>query len=152
MRRVLAAVLVAVLPLGLVACGGDHKQDNAYVDAVNRAQDDFKATFDRLSSRITATSTPAQDRRTLRAFRTAVDRAVVRLRAIDVPARVEGLHARLVGEIASYGRQIDRAQAAFRSRDAQAVLSAQTDLVSAVTRVSAQVNRTIDAINRKLRG
>ena len=76
---------------------------------------------------------------------------MAQLRGVEVPARVRGLHARLVGEIGSYGRQIDRARAAFGSRDAQAVLSAQTELVSAVTRVSAQINRTIDAINGELR-
>lgn len=151
MRRALAAALVAALGLGLVGCGGDHHQENAYVDAVNRAQGDFAATFARLSKQITSTSTPAQDRRTLGRFRAAVNRTVVRLRAVDVPSRVRGLHGRLVAEIAAYGRQIDRARSAFRSRNAQAVLTAQTDLVSAVTRVSAQINRTIDAINRKLK-
>jgi hypothetical protein len=151
MRRALAAALVVALGLGLVACGGDRQQENAYVDAVNHAQGDFAATFDRLSKQITATSTPAQDRRTLRRFRAAVDRAVVRLRAIEVPDRVRGLHGRLVDEISAYGRQIDKARSAFRSRNAQAVLTAQTDLVSEVTRVSGQINRTIDAINGRLK-
>jgi hypothetical protein len=151
MRRVLAAV-VLVLGLALMGCGTDHKQDNAYVDAVNRAQDDFASRFDRLSSQITSTSTARQDRHTLKGFRAAVDRVVARLGAVEVPGRVRGLHARLVGEIGSYGREIERAQAAFRTGSAQAVLAAQTDLVSAVTRVSAQINRTIDAINGKLRG
>ena len=151
MRRVLAAAAV-VLGLSVIGCGTDHKQDNTYVDAVNRAQDDFASRFDRLSRQITSTSTARQDRRTLRGFRAAVDRVVGRLRRVEVPGRVRGLHTRLVGEIASYGREIDRAQAAFRTGNAQAVLAAQTDLVSAVTRLSAQINRTIDAINVKLRG
>ena len=151
MSRALAAALVALLGLGLVACGADHRRENAYVEAVNRAQDDFAASFDRLSGRITSTSTATQDRRTLRGFRGAVDRTVVRLRGIAVPGSVKALHGRLIGEIGSYGRQIDRAQAAFRAGDAQSVLAAQTALVSAVTRVSAQINRTIDAINAKLR-
>lgn len=150
-RALAAAVVVVLLGFGAAGCGGDHEQDNAYVDTVNRAQDDFASTFDRLSSRITSTSTPTQDRRTLQGFRAAVDRVVAQLRAVEVPGRVRELHARLVGEIGSYGRQIDRARAAFGSRDAQAVLSAQTELVSAVTRVSAQINRTIDAINGELR-
>jgi hypothetical protein len=146
-------VLVGALGLGLVAgCGTDRSRDNGYVDAVNRAQRDFAARFARLSKRITATSTPGEDRRTLGAFRAAVDRTVVRLRGVEVPDRVGSLHARLVDEIAAYGRQIDRARAAFRGQRAQAILAAQTDLVSAVTRISAQINRTIATINERLRG
>lgn len=153
MCRALAMVLVGTLGLGLVAgCGTDRSQDNGYVDAVNRAQRDFAARFARLSKRITATSTPGEDRRTLGAFRAAVDRTVVRLRGVEVPDRVGSLHARLVDEIAAYGRQIDRARAAFRGQRAQAILVAQTDLVSAVTRISAQINRTIATINERLRG
>ena len=71
---------------------------------------------------------------------------------VEVPDRVGSLHARLVDEIAAYGRQIDRARAAFRGQRAQAILAAQTDLVSAVTRISAQINRTIATINERLRG
>ena len=150
--------MIRVLPIALAAaaiavggCGSDVKARNDYVAAVNKAQNGFAASFDRLSSRITATSTPAQDQRTLDGFRQAVDRAVTQLRAIQVPDRVKGLHAQLINEIAAYGREIDKAKRAFRSSSPQEVVRAQTQLVNAVTRVSAQINHTIDQINRKLR-
>jgi hypothetical protein len=143
--------IVAASALLASACGNDNKASNAYVDAVNRAQNSFASSFDKLSDRITSTSTPEQDQRTLDGFKRAVDRTVADLRAINVPARVKAQHRQLIDEIASYGRQIDRARTAFASENPQAIVKAQTRLVGAVTRVSAQINRTIDTINKKLR-
>jgi hypothetical protein len=144
----LALVVVALLAAG---CGSDTKAANDYVDSVNKAQNQFAATFDRLSSRITSTSTAEQDRRTLEGFKAAVDKVVADLRSVKVPGKVKDLHGRLVAEIADYGKEIDKAKAAFAGNDPQAIVKAQTELVSAVTRVSAQINQTIDAINKKLR-
>jgi hypothetical protein len=150
MLRVLPVALV-VAAIVVSGCGSDVKERNDYVDAVNKAQNGFAASFDRLSKRITSTSTPAQDRRTLDGFKQAVDRAVTQLRAIPVPDSVKGLHAQLVNEIAAYGREIDKAKRAFASSSPQEVIKAQTQLVTAVTRVSTQINHTIDQINKKLR-
>jgi hypothetical protein len=150
--RRLAPVL-ATLALGIVTagCGSNTDAANDYVDAVNRAQNDFASTFDRLSSRITSTSTPQQDQRTLDGFKTAVDKVVVDLRSVEPPSKVKGLHAELVGEISRYGKEIDKAKRAFANGSPKAIIRAQTQLVTAVTRVSGQINRTIDAINKKLR-
>jgi hypothetical protein len=146
-------VLPLVVALALLGsgCGNDNQAANDYVAAVNKAQNDFAATFDRLSTRITSESTPAQDRRTLDAFRRAVDKAVADLRAIEVPSKVKDLHGQLVSEMSRYGTEIDKAKAAFDGDDARAIIRAQTDLVGAVTRLSAQINQTIGAINKKLR-
>jgi outer membrane murein-binding lipoprotein Lpp len=145
---VLAAVVVALLISG---CGDDTKEANDYVAAVNQAQNDFAATFDRLSSQITSTSTPQQDQKTLDGFKTAVDKVVVDLRSVEVPSEVKDLHGRLIREISAYGTEIDKAKAAFADGDAQTIVRAQGQLASAVTRVSTQINRTIDAINKQLR-
>jgi uncharacterized protein DUF6376 len=150
-RRV--AAIMAALALGtvLAGCGSDNKSANTYVDAVNRAQNDFASTFDRLSSRITSTSTPEQDQKTLDGFKSAVDEVVGDLRAVEPPDKVENLHRQLVGEISNYGKEIDKAKSAFANGSPKAIIRAQTQLVTAVTRVSGQINRTIDAINKKLR-
>jgi uncharacterized phage infection (PIP) family protein YhgE len=149
--RRLVPVLLLVVALLASGCGSDTKQANDYVDSVNKAQNDFASTFDKLSSKITSTSTAQQDRQTLDGFKEAVDKVVVDLRSVEVPSKVKDLHARLVSEIADYGKEIDKAKQAFSGSDPQAIIKAQTELVSAVTRVSAQINRTIDAINQKLR-
>ena len=67
------------------------------------------------------------------------------------PSKVEDLHRELVGEISSYGKEIDKAKSAFADGSPKAIVRAQTQLVTAVTRVSGQINRTIDAINERLR-
>lgn len=150
MRR-LVPVLALVVALLASGCGSDTKQANDYVDSVNKAQTDFASTFDKLSSKITSTSTAQQDRQTLDGFKEAVDKVVVDLKSVAVPSKVKDLHARLIAEIADYGTEIDKAKQAFSGSDPQAIIKAQTELVSAVTRVSAQINQTIDAINKKLR-
>jgi hypothetical protein len=149
--RRLAPVLAVLALVAVAGCGSDNKSANAYVDAVNRAQNDFASTFDRLSSKITSTSTPEQDQKTLDGFKRAVDKVVVDLRAVEPPDKVKPLHAELVNEISSYGEEIDRAKKAFADGSPKAIIKAQTQLVTAVTRVSGQINRTIDAINKKLR-
>jgi hypothetical protein len=150
--RRLAAVL-ATLAVGVVVagCGSNSKGANDYVDAVNRAQNDFASTFDRLSSRITSTSTAQQDRRTLDGFKSAVDKVVRDLRAVEPPSKVKGLHGELVRELSTYGSQIDRTKRAFANGSPKAIIRARTDLVTAVTRVNGQIQRTINAINKKLR-
>jgi uncharacterized phage infection (PIP) family protein YhgE len=142
--RRLVPVLVIAVALLASGCGSDTKAENDYVDSVN-------TTFDKLSARITSTSTAQQDRQTLDGFKQAVDKVVTDLRAVKVPDKVKDLHGRLVAEISAYGEEIDKAKQAFAGDDPQAIIKAQTELVSAVTRVSAQINDTIDAINKKLR-
>ena len=60
-------------------------------------------------------------------------------------------HFELYLAVPSYGAQIDKAKGAFADNDPQAIVKAQADLVSAVTKVQAQINQTIADINKKLR-
>ena len=148
MSTILILVALALVGSG---CGADTKAANDYVDAVNEAQTGFAAKFDSLSSRITSTSTAAQDRQTLDGFKQAIDKVVTDFRAVKPPDKVKALHARLISEISAYGGEIDKAKKAFEDEDPQAIVKAQADLVSAVTRVQSQINATIAEINRKLR-
>ena len=151
MRRLWPGPIVVALALVVSGCGSDTKAANDYVDAVNKAQTDFASTFDRLSSRITSTSTAAQDRQTLDGFRQAINKVVGDFRAVKVPSKVKPLHDRLIAEVSAYGVQIDKAKGAFSDDDPKAIVKAQTDLVNAVTKVQAQINQTIADINKKLR-
>jgi hypothetical protein len=150
--RAAIALALAVLAVGLTAgCGADVKHNNDYVDAVNKAQNAFAATFDKLNAKITSTSSPKEDRATLDRFGTAIDRVVADLNAVKPPAKVGPLHKELIDEIASYGDEIAKARRAFSSSDPAKVIAAQTSLVTAVTSVSSRINSTIDKINKKLR-
>ena len=151
MRRLSPILVVVALALVAWGCGADTKAANDYVDAVNEAQTGFAAKFDSLSSRITSTSTAAQDRQTLDGFKQAIDKVVTDFRAVKPPDKVKALHARLISEISAYGGEIDKAKKAFEDEDPQAIVKAQADLVSAVTRVQSQINTTIADINKKLR-
>ena len=146
----LAVALAAAAPVA-AGCSGDGEEANAYVTQVNRAQEDFASTFRRLNARITSTSSLADDRRTLQGFSDAVDRAVGRLRAVEPPGDVQGLHRQLIGAIDGYGEEIDKARTAFRSTSTRRVIAARTELVSAITATSARINRTIEQINATLK-
>jgi hypothetical protein len=150
-RRLWPVPLVVALALVASGCGSDTKEANDYVDAVNKAQNDFATKFDQLSGQITSTSTAAQDRQTLDGFKQAIDKVVADFRAVKAPDKVKPLHDQLISEISAYGREIDKAKGAFSDDDPQAIVKAQADLVSAVTRVQSQINKTIADINKKLR-
>ncbi len=155
MRRYLTFLLVACALVAMAGCGGndvDVKQANRYADAVNKAQTDFAATLDELSSKVTPTSTRAQDDRTLQAFAGAVTQVVGRLRAVDVPPRVAELHQQFIDQIAAYGKEIDRVRPAFDDADPQKILAAQQRLRTGVATVSTKINQTIEQINTKLKG
>ena len=155
MRRYLTFVLALCALVAMVGCGGknvDVKQANRYADAVNKAQTDFAATLDELSAKVTPTSTRGQDDRTLKAFQGAVTQVVDRLRAVDVPPRVAGLHQRFIDQISAYGKEIDRVRPAFNSPDPQRILAAQQRLRTGVGTVSTRINQTIEQINAKLKG
>lgn len=143
----IAAALVSVAGCG---SGSEVKQSNQYVQAVNKAQNDFASNVDELSGRITSTSSSSQDRRTLKQFQTAVAKVVADLRAVKAPDTVRTLHQELVNEIDAYGREVRRAARGIGSHDAHKLLAAQQDLVKATSTVSSQINGTIDRINKQL--
>ena len=152
MRGLISVVLVVAAAIGVTACGGADaaKRRNTYADEVNRAQSSFAQSFRTLSRRITSTTTPNQGRRTLQGFEDAVDDVVTDLRRIQAPSDVQPLHRRLIREISGYGRAIHKAKLAFATGAPQRILRAQSALVSATTQISARINRTIAAINRRL--
>jgi outer membrane murein-binding lipoprotein Lpp len=151
-RRVLGALAAALVALLLVAgCGNDQaKRDTAYVDRVNAAQTDFARTINRLNGRVSATSTPSEDRATLRGYTAAIDGVVAKLRRIEPPSSVAPLHVRLIADMSAYGARVRAAAASVRSRSTSRLLDAQQRLLDATDMVSRQINATIGAINRKL--
>jgi hypothetical protein len=153
MRGLVSLLVLTAAVVGLAACGGNKaaEQRNPYADQVNRAQSSFAQSYRSLSRRITRTTTPGRGRRTLQGFEDAVANVVTDLRRIDAPADLQPLHRRLIDEIAGYGRAIHRAKLAFATGSPQRILRAQSALVDSTTAISERINRTIAAINRRLR-
>ena len=152
MRRtvLLLLLLAAAGAPALAGCGGSDGEADRYVEQVNAAQESFADRFAAIQQRLTTTSTPAEDRRALRDFRAATDRVVADLRAVEPPDEVRDLHGRLVGAVAGYGREIDRARRMLEGGDPQQVIRARTELSGAVGNVSRQITAAIAAINERL--
>jgi cytochrome c556 len=148
LRAISVALVAAVAVAG---CGGANPERTDYVKALNRAQSGLAQRFGALQARITPTSTPAQDARTLRAYEAAVQATVSDLRTVHPPAGFGALHRRFVGEVADYGRAVRNARADLRSDDPKTVLAAQGSLRAAIARTESGLNATIQAINSKLK-
>src|ERR1700742_550318 len=100
MRARAGTLLALIAAVVLAGCGGGNGANDDYVTALNQAQNGLLKRVTQLNTRITATSTPAQDRATLKAYETAVGAAVRDLRAIDPPSGFDDLHQQFVGEVA----------------------------------------------------
>lgn len=150
MRR--AVAVLALVVLAATGCGGGDRQRSDYVKSLNRAQTGLAKRFTALQARITPTSNPAQDERTLQAYAGAVRDAVRDLRAVSPPAGFEALHQRFVGQVAQYGTALQSARTQLRSDDPQRILAAQGRLRAAIEQTGARLNATIRAINAKLKG
>lgn len=150
MRRALAVLLTA-FALAATGCGGgDTKKANAYVDSVNIAQAQFASSFERLSREITTSSTPAQDRKTLRSIAGALETTVADLRRIEPPAKVKKQHAELVDAMAAYDDAVAAAVRGLAGSTAAAT-AAEARLASDTARTSTRVTAAVAAINQRLR-
>ena len=146
------AALIACA-LAIAACGGSSGDGGAaYVQRVNKAQQDFAARVDKLSQGITSTSSAERDRQTLRSFQDAVDQVGGDLRAIKPPEKVRGLHDRLVRAVDGYGDDVTTAAKALDSRSPAKLRAAQRELAQATTAFGTTLNETIDRINKTLSG
>jgi hypothetical protein len=152
--RARAGVLLALVLAAVIAgCGGGGSKDNDnYVQALNRAQTGLAERFTALQKRITATSSAAQDRKTLQAYEAAVGTTVRDLRAIEPPNGFDDLHQRFVGEVLGYGTALRTARGQLQGDDPRAILAAQGRLRTAVAQTGRRLNTTIQAINAKLKG
>jgi hypothetical protein len=149
MRRAAGGLIAAVL---LAGCGSNGVDEaNRYVDAVNRAQMRFAGTMDRLSGRISTSSSLTADTHVLRTFDTALTKVMAGLRQVTPPDRVASLHHRLVGEMDDYGRRVRREERVLRTKDPTRLVAAQQRLLTATDEVSRDINATIDQINRRLK-
>ena len=153
--RLLAVIALLAGAGALAACGGggddEREAKNAYVAEVNTAQTEFASRITTVSQQITDKSSPAQDRRTLQRFETAIDAVVKQLREIEVPDDVETEHKQLVDAMTDFGGEIAKATDALRDPDTRSIAEAQRAVTLATQTVNGQIDAAIAAINSKLR-
>lgn len=151
--RILPLLLAAVCAIALGACGGakEREEKNAYVRAVNTAQNEFSASVADVAQQIKAKSSSREQRKTLADFQTAVDAVVLDLRAIKVPGVVKSEHAELVSAISGFGDQIESANLVLRNPTERTIAEARNSIASASQRVNAGISSAIAAINSKLK-
>lgn len=151
-RIVAMLSLLLVGAFALAACGGAEQRDarNAYVAAVNRAQEEFASTVTTVSQRITPQSTPAQDRKTLERFRAAIDDVVAKLQRIEVPSDVKTEHEQLVAAMSGFGSDIKQATDALDDPNSRKIADAQREIATATQTVNGRIDAAIAAINSKL--
>jgi hypothetical protein len=151
--RIVTLLLAAACALALGACGGakEREANNTYVSQVNAAQNEFAATVDSVSQRITKNASSRQQRKTLADFQSAIDDVVRKLAAIKVPSRVKREHEQLVKAMSGFRDQIKAANLVLRNPTDANVLDARNDIASATQAINGRIQSAIAAINSKLR-
>jgi hypothetical protein len=144
-----AAAIALVLALAAAGCGSSSDGHADYAKALNQAQTGLQRRFAQLGDKVTPTSTPVQDRRTLAAYQTAVSATVHDLRQIEPPSGFEALHRQFVGEVSDFGTALRQARVRIAAGNA---LQARTTVKAAADQTGRRVDATIEAINKKLEG
>jgi hypothetical protein len=154
-RRFALIAAAIVASAALVACGDggtSTKDKNAYAEKVNAAQTKFAATVSNVNQESGSQQSISHQRETLGRFQRAIDAVVADLRRIDAPPEVVKEHARLVGVMTDFGRNITQANDALRNPTTTGITQAKQKLASITGSVNARVAAAIAAINVKLKG
>jgi hypothetical protein len=148
-----AVLLVAVLALaGATGCGGSNSDENAYVDQLNKVQNDFASSVAKaLSSEPSRLDAKAHAIQSFDSLETAIDKLIVDLKAVDPPAKVESLHNELLSEMQQFQVQVKKAAASLSSSDPEAILAAQAQFATEAGQLGTKIRKTISGINDKLK-
>lgn len=155
MTSLARAALVCVAALALVAgagCGGDTKEANDYVSAVNKVQSDFANSIQKAGgARGSKSSDPtAAAKQTFGDLNTAIHKVVSDLKAVDPPDEVKTLHNDLVSEMSEFQRQVKAAGESLSASDPHTIATAQSKFAASASSLGTRISKTIDEINAKL--
>jgi hypothetical protein len=152
--RAAPLLVLLIVAVALGACGekeGDTAQDKkAYVAKVNEVQERFASEVTTVTTEYTAKSSTAQDKKTLKAFQTAISSFVDELRAIKIPASLKAEHTQLVGAMSGYASDIGQANAALTNPTTRTLADASERIRTATQMVNTRLGAARAAINAKL--
>lgn len=152
MTRVIRSAALATLALcvAVIAGCGDTAANNTYVDAVNKAQNDFAAAISGLQDDAAKATGPDGARKVFDNLGAEIDTVVADLQAIQAPDEVADLHEQLVDQVSQFGTSVDTAAESLTSNDPQKLTEAQAEFSREVSEVGTQISGTIAEINKKL--
>jgi hypothetical protein len=147
-----AVLLVAVLALaGATGCSGSNSDENAYVDQLNKVQNDFASSVAKaLSSEPSQLDGKAQAIQSLGGLETAMDKLIADLKVVDPPSKVESLHHELISEMQRFHVHVQDAVASLTSSDPQVIVDAQAQVATEAGQFGTTIRKTISGINDKL--
>ena len=147
-----AVVLIAVLALaGATGCGRSNSDEYAYVDQLNKVQNDFASSVAKaLSSEPSQLNGKAQAIQSLGSVETAIGKLIADLKALDPPAKVESLHNELIKEMQQFQVHVEEAVASLTSSDPQVILAAQAQVATEAGQFGTTLRKTISGIDDKL--
>lgn len=146
LRIRLVATVVAATATALLGAGCGNGEQNDYVDQINALQNQL---VDQVTE-VVSGDPPTNPRQ---AANVAGDLSQVfadgadEIEAVDPPEEVADLHQQLVDAIRNISDQIDTAQQAFTSGNAEEASQAAIELQNATGSAQTQLNSLIDQIN-----
>src|SRR3954454_15078329 len=157
MTSLVRMAAVGVTALALIAaagCGSDTKSSNDYVTAINKVQTEFAANVQKVGSSSAASGSDpaAAAKKTFADLKTAIDKAVVDLKAVKPPDKVKDLHNQLISEMSQFDAQVKTASESLSSKNPKTIDTAQTQFASSASTLGTRISATIGAINKKLQG
>jgi hypothetical protein len=151
MRTAVWLALAAALVVSGCGGGGSGKSEaNVYAKAVTKAQVDLAATLTKAQGQTgTSARSAAQQAGAIKA---AIDQDVATLQRVKPPDKVAALHKQLITEFHQLAGGMGDMAAAFAANDRKKLADARAKVVLELANVGAQIQRTVAAINKKLRG
>jgi hypothetical protein len=153
-RTALVCFAAVALLVG-AGCGSSTNESNDYVSAVNKVQTDFANSIKKVgssSSSSTSSDPAAAAKKTFADLNAAIGKVVSDLKAVEPPDKVKALHNELIAEMKDFQGQVKAAGESLKSKDPQAIVTAQSKFAASASSLGTRISKTIDDINSKLQG
>lgn len=149
--KMLSLVALVIGALAVGACGGadEREERNAYVRALNAAQQEFAENASLVSQQRSPASI-GQYRRTLQRFESTIASFTTKLQKIEVPDEVRDEHAQLIDALKSFGLDFKRVTAALKNPNPRKLSEAKRAIAIATERANLRIEAAAAAIDSKL--
>jgi hypothetical protein len=143
--RMLALLLLVLVPLALTACGGDDKKDTYKKDAQKIAKQ-VQADSTAAQSSFQGVTSPDQLVTAFNDYKTKLDKSISDFENLDPPDDIKSEHDKFVSDLKALSGDISSAVDALKKQDQAALTSLQTK----VQQDSAALTASASALDKKL--